>query len=78
MIKVLEEKPVPRATAVCDNCGSTLEYGNADLTEIREYDAAAENVMGVLYPRTTVRYRFACPVCGCKVNADWINKSKLP
>jgi hypothetical protein len=31
MIKVLEEKPAPRATVVCNNRGSLLEYGNADL-----------------------------------------------
>lgn len=33
MIKVLEAKPVPRATVECNNCGSLLEYGNADLME---------------------------------------------
>ena len=33
MVKVLEEKEVPRDTIECSNCGSLLEYGNADLYE---------------------------------------------
>lgn len=68
MIKILEAKPVPTATIDCKNCGSILEYGNADLHESvnREYN---------IYNYLTVYY-FTCPVCGCKVLANWINREK--
>lgn len=60
MIKVLEEKPVPRKTIACGNCGSVLEYGNADL-----------HIDG-FYKSTW----FECPVCGVKVVANWITKGE--
>lgn len=31
MVKVIEEKDVPKARVHCSNCDSLLEYGNADL-----------------------------------------------
>ena len=31
MVKVIEEKEVPRSKITCSNCSSILEYGNADL-----------------------------------------------
>ena len=31
MIKVIEECPKPLRQVRCDNCGSLLEYGNADI-----------------------------------------------
>ena len=65
MIKVLEEKEVPRAQVECDNCHSLLEYGNADL--IKERDSTYH------YMST---YKLLCPVCGCKVNASWIRKKE--
>lgn len=62
MIVVRERKAVPHADVRCDNCGSLLQYGNADLH--------------VNNQRHNVRYYFDCPVCGCKVNADWIIKEE--
>ena len=61
MVKVIEERPVPRATAICLNCRSTLEYGSADLFE--DYTRGS-----------CPTYYFRCPVCGCKVETSWINK----
>lgn len=66
MIKVLEEKPVPRKTITCGNCGSILEYGNADLHD--DYDA---DYTGLYRPKC-----FVCPVCGVKVSANWIMKGE--
>ena len=65
MIIVKEKKSVPHADVRCGNCGSLLQYGNADLLEDYNYSAlcsAGQN------------YYFNCPVCGCKVNANWIIK----
>lgn len=72
MIKVLEQKKIPRAEVVCDNCGSKLEYGNADLLEyysrMKESSNLYANYYGAKY------WCITCPVCGCKVNAKWIKK----
>ena len=65
MIKVLEEKQVPRAEITCSNCGSLLEYGNADLYKR----------VGSTY--ITYKHYFVCPVCGCDVNATWIIRSEI-
>jgi len=70
MIKVIDEKPVPRATVVCNSCGSTLEYGNADLWE-HKYESNYNLATNYL-----VEYHFQCPVCGCKVNANWIERKE--
>ena len=69
MIKIIEEKPVPRANVICDNCGSLLEYGNADLLERYENTNYAYT-----FADPPKRYYFNCPVCGCKIDAQWINK----
>lgn len=66
MIKVLEEKSVPRKTTTCGNCGSVLEYSNADLH--RDYDS---DYIGLYRPIC-----FECPVCGVKVIAHWITKGE--
>ena len=71
MIKVIEERPVPRATAICLNCHSTLEYGNADLIEDVVFDEPSSYTSMAFRPKS---YYFYCPVCGCKVEASWINK----
>lgn len=69
MIKILEAKPVPKATVECNNCGSLLEYGNGDLIETT---VEAYNIYKQL-----LNYYFKCPVCGCTVIAEWIyNKEK--
>ena len=70
MIKVLLAKEAPRAQVTCCNCGSLLEYGNADLHI--DYEARNQYAMYVNYPQ----YWFDCPVCGCKVSASWINKKE--
>lgn len=64
MIKVIEEKPVPTARVRCKNCGSLLEYGNADLWE--ELNTNYNN-----YPMFYKHY-FNCPVCKCKVEVEKI------
>jgi transcription elongation factor Elf1 len=72
MIKVLEEKPVPTATTNCSNCGSLLEYGNADLFEDYPKDATSFTyVYGAGH-----NYYFRCPVCGVKINVNWISKKQ--
>ena len=63
MVKVLVEKEVPKAEINCTNCGSLLEYGNADLSEHFNYQAS------YLY---YTKYYIVCPVCGCAVNVSWI------
>lgn len=69
MIKVLEEKQVPRTTVVCDNCGSLLEYGNADLS----IDYKRENQFPMTNAEYTIHcYQITCPVCGCSQPAGWI------
>ena len=71
MIKVLEEKEVPRAQVECSNCGSLLEYGNADLHIDYERNKDQFNIYaGINW------YCFTCPVCGCKVSTSWITKKE--
>ena len=65
MIKVLEEKPAPRATVVCNNCGSLLEYGNADLHDDYRY------CTGYIYKPKCI----TCPVCDCEISVNWIKKN---
>jgi transcription elongation factor Elf1 len=68
MIIVKEKKAVPHADVRCGNCGSLLQYGNADLHEdYGRSDGMTCASQGLLRP-----YYFNCPVCGCKVNANWI------
>lgn len=71
MVKVLEEKEVPRDTIECSNCGSLLEYGNADLYE----DYRKNETSNWIYNEVKTHY-FNCPVCGCKISASWISKKK--
>ncbi len=70
MIIVKEKKSVPHADVRCGNCGSLLQYGNADLFE--DYNSAN---YAALYS-TGHNYYFNCPVCGCKVSANWIIKKE--
>ena len=70
MIIVKEEKPVPHDDIRCGNCGSLLQYGNADLYKDYSKDSANyATLYGAVHS-----YYFNCPVCGCKVIADWITK----
>lgn len=70
MIKVLEEKQVPRAEITCSNCGSLLEYGNADLYKREEYSVSVDSYIAY-------KHYLVCPVCRCDVNATWITKSEI-
>ena len=75
MIRVIEEKEVPRAQVECGNCGSLLEYGNADL--LIDYEVERENPVTTYLASTSFRPRcITCPVCGCKVSASWIIKNE--
>lgn len=67
MIIVKEKKAVPHADVRCGNCGSLLQYGNADLLE--DYHRADYTLYSAGH-----NYYFNCPVCGCKVSANWIIK----
>ena len=69
MIKIIEERPVPRDTAICLNCHSTLEYGNADLAE--DYCWGNSNLA-----YSVPKHYFRCPVCGCKVEVSWIRRDE--
>jgi len=68
MIKVIKEKEVPRADITCINCGSVLEYGNADLVRDYSKDYNASWYAG------NYAYKLRCPVCGVEISASWINK----
>jgi hypothetical protein len=70
MVKVIEEKEVPKARTHCSNCDSLLEYGNADLHKDFEVDKSNITAWNALHGPMC----FTCPVCGCKVNASWIIK----
>lgn len=70
MIIVKEKKPVPYNDIRCSNCGSLLQYGNADLYE----DYFKDNINYAPLCNSRHSYYFNCPVCGCKVNANWIIK----
>lgn len=65
MIKVLEEHSVPRATITCSNCGSVLEYGNADLIE--DYTKTPYSIDSTGWAHKN--YCITCPVCGCEQTA---------
>ena len=70
MVIVKEEKPVPHDDIRCGNFGSLLQYGNADLHEDYSRDSANYTTLyGAGHS-----YYFNCPVCGCKVIANWITK----
>lgn len=66
MIIVKEKKSVPHADVRCGNCGSLLQYGNADLRKESEICSP--------YSTNITKYYIICPVCGCEVNANWIIK----
>ena len=70
MVKVIEEKRVPKARVHCSNCDSLLEYGNSDLHKDYEIDKSSTTAWGTLHGPMY----FTCPVCGCKVSANWIIK----
>ena len=70
MIKVLEEKQVPRAKITCNNCGSLLEYGNDDLYKKEDYSVSVGSYIAY-------KHYLVCPVCGCDVDATWIIKSEI-
>lgn len=69
MITVIREKPEPRERVICSNCGSELEYGNADLCK-------EEGPLPTGYAYIHSFY-FYCPVCRCKEYADWITQEVL-
>ena len=71
MIIVKEKKSVPHADVRCGNCGSLLQYGNADLHEDYQRDSTSYAMYAAGH-----NYYFNCPVCGCKVNANWIIKKE--
>ena len=71
MIKVIEKKEVPRAKIACSNCKSILEYGNSDLSE--DYERTTKEKSTFYATHYSPKYWcFRCPVCGCKVSANWI------
>lgn len=70
MVKVIEEKRVPKDRVHCSNCDSLLEYGNADLHKDFDSNKSSVTACGTLHKSMY----FTCPVCGCKVIASWIIK----
>ena len=69
MIEILEAKPIPTAEIVCNNCGSKLRYSNCDLRIEEGY-----NPYNSLTATFAKRLYFTCPVCGCEVDASWIER----
>lgn len=61
MVKVIEEYPKPVAQVRCHNCGSLLEYGNADLHYKMSNEMVTQNIVALK------GYYIWCPVCGCEV-----------
>lgn len=74
MIKVLEENEVPRAQVKCSNCGSLLEYGNADLSE--DWKNRPDSYIASANNHAFRNYVLRCPVCGCEVSASWVVKKE--
>ena len=70
MVKVIEEKSVPKARITCSNCDSLLEYGNADLH--KDYESDKSNITA--WATFNGPMCLTCPVCGCKISANWIIK----
>lgn len=62
-IKIIKENPVPRREIACPNCGSILEYGNADLMVAQRYLSG-----------TPSDFKIQCPVCGVYIECKWIEK----
>jgi len=72
-MKVLKENPVPTKTITCTNCGSELEYGNADLRE--DYSRRSDNgIYTQINANTGKSWLLRCPVCGVEFPASWIHK----
>lgn len=69
MIEIIEKKEVPKAEIECSNCGSKLMYENSDLIENYGHNAFYE-----VYGRLS-RFHLTCPVCGCEVKANWIERN---
>ena len=77
MIRVIEEKKVPKAQVKCSNCGSLLEYGNADLHV--DYDAERTDTFSAYRMSTLSRpLCFSCPVCGCNNSARCSTQFVIP
>ena len=70
MVKIIEAREVPTKQIRCRNCHSLLEYGNADLNEVFEY-----NNQSLTYPQRPAlkKYYFRCPRCGVEMPAEWIS-----
>ena len=66
MVNVIEEYPKPVAQVRCGNCGSLLEYGNADLHYKMSNEIVTQNIVALK------GYYIWCPVCGCEVAASRI------
>ena len=68
MIKVIERKDEPRATVICENCHSLLEYGNCDLhahMSVPSWSSSLKEIVDYYY--------FYCPVCNCEIKVSRIN-----
>lgn len=76
MVKIVIKNKVPTKKVKCSNCGSLLEYGNADL-----YIVYPESTLTVQYLCKQPYFAFKCPVCGVEVQAEWVvgvtNKNDL-
>lgn len=66
MVEVIKESKVPTAEITCNNCKSVLRYGNKDLDVMYRTDT-----FNVTYLKKEY-FTFRCPVCGVRVEANWI------
>ena len=70
MVKVIEEYPKLVAQVRCHNCGSLLEYGNADLHYKMNNESVTANIVALK------GYYIWCPVCGIEVAVSKIPRPK--
>ena len=62
MVKIIEQKRVPKARIHCSNCDSLLEYGNADLYRDFDLDKSITTAWNTLHGPMY----FTCPVWDVK------------
>lgn len=68
MVKTIKKGNVPTAQIECPNCGSLLEYGNADLWEkINNYLNTSPMWKS---------YSIRCPECNVEIDVNWVVNTK--
>lgn len=71
MVSIVKANEPPTAQIECANCGSILEYSNADL-----YKFIPESSLCCHYVSGVDHFRLRCPVCKVTFTAPWITREK--